>query len=117
MLGTLDRLSERPQTRWLCAPGRGSAAAVDDDQVGHETGDEPDGQHPEAELAMSVAAHRVPDLADHVEDRAPGDRIERQLERLGCDVVAEHRPEESRASADEPGDGEPAPRRPDVAER
>ena len=36
----------------------------------------PTRQQPEAELAVAVAAHRVPDLADHVEDRAARDGVE-----------------------------------------
>ena len=66
---------------------------------------------------MAVAAHAVPDLADHVEDRAAGDGVEGELERLGGDVVADHRAEEGRAAADQAREPEPAPGGRDVAER
>ena len=42
----------------------------------------PTAEHEEAELAVAVAAHAVPDLADHVEDRPAGERVEAQLERV-----------------------------------
>jgi hypothetical protein len=35
----------------------------------------------------------VPNLADNVEDRAAGDRVEEELERRAGDVVADYRAE------------------------
>ena len=49
------------------------------------------------ELLEPVPPHGVPDLADHVQDRAAGNAVEGQLERLRVDVVAHHRSQEDRA--------------------
>src|SRR3954452_10774969 len=104
----------RSRTRTLTA-ARCSAAAVDDDQVGQDAGGEPAREQDEPELAVAVAAHAVPDLADHIEDRPARDGVEGELERLGADAVADQRAEEGRAAADEAGEREPAPRGSHVA--
>src|SRR5204863_8689645 len=66
----------------------GSAAAVGDDEVGGDAGEEPERQQPQTELAMPEPAHRVPDLADDVEDGASRDRVEQQLEGARVDIVS-----------------------------
>jgi hypothetical protein len=66
---------------------------------------------------MAVAAHSVPDLADHVQDRAPGQGVEEQFERLRGDVVADHRAHERRAAADQPRKAQPLPGGRHVAQR
>src|ERR671910_1744727 len=68
-----------------------SAAAVDDDEVGERTDQQPQGEHPEAELAVTESAHTGPHLADHVQDRAGREGVERELEWLRGDVVADDR--------------------------
>src|SRR4051794_28744309 len=93
------------------------AATVGDDHLGGHTQEDPGADHQQAELAVAELAHRAPDLADHVEDGAGGDRVEEKLERLGGDVVAHDRAEEDGTSADETGEGQPSPARADVAER
>src|SRR4051794_33267792 len=107
---------KRSRTRTLTGPAR-SAAAVGDDEVGHDPGREAAREQDEPELAVAVAPHAVPDLTDDVEDRAARDRVEGELERLGADAVADHRADEGGAAADQAGEREPAPRGPDVAER
>src|SRR4051794_4279851 len=103
-----ERFGDRPAS---------SAAAVDDDEVGHDPGGEAAGEEDEPELAMAVAAHAVPDLTDDVEDRAAGDGVEGQLERRGAHAVADHRAGEGGAAADQAGEREPAPRGAHVAQR
>src|SRR4051794_3562045 len=93
-----------------------SAAAVDDDQVGEHPGGEARGQHDEPELAVAVPAHAVPDLTDHVEDRSAREGVEDELERVGGDVVPDHRAKEGGCTADQAHQREPAPRRPHVPE-
>ena len=66
---------------------------------------------------MAVAADRVQDLTDHVEDGTAGEGVERELERLRCDLVADHAPDERRTTADEACERKPAPRGRDRAER
>src|SRR5438309_6009857 len=88
-----------------------SGAAVHDDEVGRDADHEPDDEKPEAELAVAEAPHPVPHLADHVEDRAAREGIERELERLRRHVVADDRSDERRAATDQSGDREPSPRR------
>src|SRR3954463_16142344 len=68
-----------------------SAAAVGDDEVGEDACREAGGEEDEAEFAVAVAAHAVPDFADHVQDGAAGDGVEHELERFGGDVVADDR--------------------------
>src|SRR5215212_10236318 len=93
------------------------AAAVHDDEVRQHPGREPRGEEKQAELAVAVAAHAVPDLTDHVEDRAAGQRVEGELERIRGDVVADHRSEEGGRAADQAGQAQPTPGRLHVAER
>jgi two-component system, OmpR family, response regulator len=96
---------------------RSLAAAVDDHEVGDDARREAAREQDQADLAVPEAAHAVPDLADDIEDRAARQGVERELERLGGDAVADHRPDERRAAADEPGKQQPAPRGPDITER
>src|SRR5689334_16131276 len=81
---------------------RALAAGVDDDEVRDDAGHEAGGEQEQAELAVADAAHRVPHLADHVEDRAAGQRVEQQLEWLGSHLVADHRAQEHGTAADQP---------------
>src|SRR4051812_34098686 len=90
------------------------SAPVCDDELGERAEGHACRKHQQAELAMSQLAHRGPDLPDHVEDGAGRDRIEEQLEGLGADVVADHRPQEHGAAAHQPGYGKPTPTRPHV---
>src|SRR4051812_21035135 len=95
----------------------GSAAAVDDDEVRQDADREAQAEHPKPQLAVTEAAHRVPHLADHIEDGSARDRIEGELERLRGDAVAEHGAEEGGCAADNAGDEQPAPCGRDVAQR
>src|SRR5581483_9060419 len=89
-----------------------SAAAVGDDEVGRDADEEPEGEQAESQLAVAVAPHGGPDLADHVEDRSAGDGIEGELEGLRGHVVADHGADEGGAAPDQAREGEPAPGRP-----
>src|SRR5690348_2127385 len=82
----------------------GLATAVRDDHLGGHAQEDPRADHQQAELPVAELAHRAPDLADHVEDGARGDRVEEKLERLGGDVVADDRAEEDGTPADEAGE-------------
>src|SRR6266540_6094150 len=93
------------------------AAAVGDDQLGHHAQRHSGGEHQQAELSVPEPPHRVPNLADHVEDRAGRDRVEEQLEGLRADVVAHDRAEEDRPTAHQAGEREPTPAGPHIAER
>src|SRR2546423_6161807 len=94
-----------------------SGAAVHDDEVGRDADHEPDDEEPEPELAVAEAPHPVPHLADHVEDRAAREGVERELERLRRHVVADDRSDERGAATDQSGEREPSPRGAHVAER
>ena len=50
---------------------------------------------------MSEASHADPDLADDVENRAAGEAVEAEFERVGVDLVADDRFKERRSAADE----------------
>src|SRR5262249_44227268 len=93
------------------------AAAVGHDQVGRDSGEEPDGHERQAERVEAVAADAGPDLADHVEDRPAGERVEAELERIGVHLVTDHRADERGSATHEPGEAEPGPARPHAAER
>jgi NTE family protein len=58
------------------------AAAVDDHEVGGDADQKACRQHQETQLAVAVTPHRVPDLADHVEDRPAREAVEGELQRL-----------------------------------
>jgi hypothetical protein len=58
---------------------------------------------------VTLAAHPGPDLADDVEDCAPGEREEEQLQRVARNLLADDRAEEGGAAGDQPGDAQPAP--------
>ncbi|MDX6668335.1 MAG: hypothetical protein QOK04_1715, partial [Solirubrobacteraceae bacterium] len=63
LLATLHRRTARGAGD---EPGVPSAPAVGDDQVGDHADEEAAGEHQQPQLAMPVAPHPVPDLADHV---------------------------------------------------
>ena len=69
-LPALQAVRARGRLRAVRGALRGSAAAVGDDEVREDPGREAGREQQQAELAVAVAAHRVPDLADHVQDRA-----------------------------------------------
>src|SRR4051812_31533936 len=87
-----------------------STAAVGNDQVCEDPGGEARGEQQQPELAVPIAPHALPDLADHVEDRACCYGVEGELERLGGDLVADHRADEGGAAADQADHSEPTPR-------
>src|SRR5580704_11000628 len=82
------RSAARP-TRSRRPPRAGSASAVADDEIGGDAEQEAPGEQVEAQLAVVVAPHAGPDLADDIEDRTAGERVEPQLERPRVDLVAE----------------------------
>src|SRR3954453_3562476 len=97
-------------------PGWSSRAAVGHDEVRRDAEQEADAEHVEPELAVPEPARPGPDLAEHEENRAAGEREEHQLQRIGRDLVADHRAYERRPAGHQPGDDQPAPGRPDVPE-
>src|SRR5436190_17686956 len=99
------------QTRYCLTP------APNNDEVGEHTRGKARGEEPQSELAMPELVRGLQDLTDHVEDRAPGQRIEHELQGLGGHAVANQCADEGRAAADEPGEPEPAPARADRAQR
>jgi membrane protein DedA with SNARE-associated domain len=66
----LRRLHGRASGRSATRTRDASAAAVGDHQVGDHTDDETGAQHQQTEFPVTVAAHGVPHLADHVQDCA-----------------------------------------------
>src|SRR6266851_1562314 len=98
-------------------PAYASTASVGDDQVGRHAREEAGCDQVEAEGVMPVAAHTGPDLADHIQDRSAGERVEQQLEWTGVDLVADDRSEERGPAADQAGPPQPGPRGPRAAER
>jgi hypothetical protein len=76
-----EPLESRERDRPPIAAGSvsASAAAVDDDEIGEDSGGEPGREEDEPEFAMAVPAHAVPDLTDHVQDGASGDGVEDEL--------------------------------------
>jgi two-component system OmpR family sensor kinase len=100
---------------WITLPsGRAhsldsSAAAVGHDEVGQYARKESSGEQVEAERVMSVATHTGPDLADHVQNRTAGQRVESQLERMGVNLVADECSQQRRAAPDQAREREPSP--------
>src|SRR5947208_7320364 len=99
-------------------PLRGQlTAAVSDDQIRDYPDHEARADHQQTELAVAVAAHPGPYLADHVQDRPAGGGVEGELQRPAGHAISDDRAEERGPTANEAGQAQPRPRRSDVTQR
>src|SRR3569623_1200020 len=111
---TCRRWCTKTATAWkkACKDAYGrSGPAGDQDPARAEAEQEPDEQRPGDERRHREAPADLEELDDDVEDRAAGDREEDDLERWADPRLADQRPEEGRAAADQSHQAEEAPAR------